>query len=60
MLNTMMENENKRFASISIPFLILFIMKLIAQSKILFAPKLKVYIWDIQIKEIIHCYQNLR
>ena len=44
MLNTMMENENKRFASISIPFLILFIMKLIAQSKILFSPKLKVYI----------------
>ena len=31
MLNTTMENENKRFASISIPFLILFMMKLIAQ-----------------------------
>ena len=34
MLNTMMENENKLFASISILFLILFIMKLIAQIKI--------------------------
>ena len=31
MLNTTMENENKRFASISIPFLILFMMKLMAQ-----------------------------
>ena len=30
MLNTMMENENKRFANISIPFVIFFIMKLIA------------------------------
>ena len=28
-----MENENKRFASISISFLILFIMKLSAQIK---------------------------
>ena len=34
MLNTMMENENKLFASISILFLILFIMKLIAKIKI--------------------------
>ena len=60
MLNTMMENENKRFASISIPFLILFIMKLIVQIEILFSTELKVYVWNIQIKEIIHCYQNLR
>ena len=44
MLNTMMENENKRFASISIPFRILFIMKFIAQIKILFSPKLKIYV----------------
>ena len=36
MLNTMMENENKRLASISMPFLILFIMKLTAQMKIFF------------------------
>ena len=35
MLNDMMENENKRLASISITFLILFIMKLIAQIKIM-------------------------
>ena len=34
MVNTMMEYENKRFANISIPFVILFIMKLIAQIKI--------------------------
>ena len=60
MLNAMMENENKPFASISILFLILFIMKLIAQIKILFSPKLKVYISNIEIKEAIHCYQNLR
>ena len=51
---------NKRFASISIPFLILFIMKLIVQIEILFSTELKVYVWNIQIKEIIHCYQNLR
>ena len=44
MLNTMMENENKRFANISIPFVILFIMKLIAQINILFFPKLKVLV----------------
>ena len=37
MLNTMMENENKRFANISIPFAILFIRKLIAQINILFS-----------------------
>ena len=49
MLNTMMENENKFFASISILFLIPFIIKLIAQIKILFFPKLKVYVWNIQI-----------
>ena len=36
MLNTMMENESKRLASISMPFLILFIMKLTAQMKIFF------------------------
>ena len=60
MLNTMMENENKLFASISILFLILFIMKLIPQIKILFSPKLKVQVQNRQIKEIIHCYQNLR
>ena len=42
MLNNMMENENKRFANISIPFLILFITKLNAQINILFFPKLKV------------------
>ena len=41
MLNTMMENEKKRFASISIPFLILFVMKLIAQIKILFFPEIE-------------------
>ena len=56
MLNTMMENENKLFANISIPFLILVTVRLIAQIKILFSPKLKVYIWNIQIKEIIHRY----
>ena len=38
MLNAMMENENKRFAGISIPFLMIFIMKLITQIKI---PKFK-------------------
>ena len=38
MSNTMMENENKLFASISIPFVILFIMKLTGQTKILFFP----------------------
>ena len=58
MLNTMMENENKRFASISVPFLILFIMKLIAGIKNFF-PKLKVCVGNMQIKEIIHYYQNL-
>ena len=46
MLNTMMENENKRFANISIPFLLIFIMKLIAQINILFFPKLKVLPWS--------------
>ena len=35
MLNTIMENENKRFANISIPFIILFIIRLIAQINIL-------------------------
>ena len=60
MLNTMMENENKLSASISILFLILFIMKMIVQIKIYFFPKLKVYVLNIKIKEIIHCYQNLR
>ena len=44
MLNTMIENENKRFTNISISFLILFIMKLIAQINILFFPKLKVLV----------------
>ena len=46
MLNTMMVNENKRFANTSIPFVILFIMKLIAQINILFFPKLKVLAWS--------------
>ena len=46
MLNTMMENENKRFANISIPFLLIFVMKLIAQINILFFPKLKVLAWS--------------
>ena len=41
MLSTMMENEDKRFTNISIPFLILFVMKMIAQINILFFPKLK-------------------
>ena len=36
MLNPKTENENKRIASISIPFRTLFIMKLIAQVKIPF------------------------
>ena len=40
MLNAMMENENKRFADISISFVILFIVKLIAQINILSFPKL--------------------
>ena len=44
MLNTMMENESKYFASVSIPYLILFIMKLIAQIKIPFFSKLKLYV----------------
>ena len=44
MLNTMMENENKLFASISILFLITFVMKLIAKIKILIFPKLKAYV----------------
>ena len=43
-LNTIMENENKRFASISVPFLVLFIMKLIAQIKIFLFPKMNVYV----------------
>ena len=38
MLNSMMENENKRFANTSIPFPILFIMKFIAQINILLFP----------------------
>ena len=38
MLNTKMENETKRFADISIPFVVLFIMKLISQIDILFLP----------------------
>ena len=48
----MMENENKRFANISISFFILFIMKLIAQINVLFFPKLKVLILNIYMKEI--------
>ena len=44
MLNTMMKNQNKRFANISIPFVILFIMRLIAQINILFFPSLNVLI----------------
>ena len=42
MLNTIMENENKLFASISILFLKLFIMKLIAKIMILFFPEIEV------------------
>ena len=60
MLNTMMKDESKHFPTISIPFLILFMMKFIAQIKILFFPKLKVHVCNIKIQEIIHCYQNLR
>ena len=63
MLNNMMENESKYFCnnkSISVPFIILFIMKLIARIKIHFFPKFKVYVRNIQVKEITHCYQNLR
>ena len=41
MLNIIMENENKLFASISILFLKLFIMKLIAQIMILFFPEIE-------------------
>ena len=41
MLNTMVENKNKYFANISIPFVKPFIMKFIAQVNILFCPKLK-------------------
>ena len=37
-----MENGNKRFANISIPFLIHFTKKLIGQINILCFPKLKV------------------
>ena len=44
MLKTMMENENKQFTNIWIPFLILFIMKLIIQINILFFPKSKVIV----------------
>ena len=39
-----MEHENKLVASVSIIFLILFIVKMIAQIKILFLLKLKVYV----------------
>ena len=59
-VNTMMKNENERFANISIPFLALFIVKLIAQINILLFPKLKILVWNLSIKEIIHFYQNLR
>ena len=44
MVNVMMENENKSFTNISIPFVILYIMKLIAQINVLFLPKLKILI----------------
>ena len=47
MLNTMMENENKRLANISITFVILFIIKLIAQINVLFFPKFKVLVSNI-------------
>ena len=60
MLNTVMENENKSFANILITFIILFIMKLIAQINILFLPQNWRYLSEIcKIKEIIHCHQNL-
>ena len=44
MLNTTMKNENKRFANLSIPFVIFFKMKLSAQINTLFFPKLKVLV----------------
>ena len=44
MRNTMMENENKGLANISIPFLTLFIIKLIAQINIRSFSKLKVLV----------------
>ena len=44
MLNTMMENENKSSANISIPFVKHFVMKLIAQINIFFFAKLKVLV----------------
>ena len=44
MLSTTIENENKCFANISIPFIILFLMKLIAQVNIIFFLKLKVLV----------------
>ena len=47
MLHTMMENENKRFTNISVPFLILLKVKLISQTNILFFPKLKIFVWNI-------------
>ena len=58
MLNTMMQNENKRFTNISISFLVLFIMKLIAQINVLFFPKLSAFLKYIN-KKIVHFYQNL-
>ena len=42
-----MENKNKRFVNFSIPFLIRFIMKTIAQTNILFVPKLKALVGNI-------------
>ena len=44
MLNAIMENENKRVANISMTFVVLFIMKLIAQINIIFFAKLKVLV----------------
>ena len=41
-----MENEKKRFANISIRFVILFIMKFIAKVNIVLPPKLKVLVWN--------------
>ena len=46
MLNTIMENENKRFTNILTPFLILFIMKLIAKINTFF-PRLRVLVSNI-------------
>ena len=50
MLNTIMENENKHFVYNETD----------CPNWDTFFPKFKVYVRNIQIKEIIPCYQNLR